>query len=118
MVALALPVNSTHLTPVSSPPCARPRLRKAAGVFLCVNQEDMLVDGACLQLKEGGWPHLHRKTAFSRKFRSGLDDYYFNQSLNSMKAILAQLLSSQGRSSTYEQLESSHCQFNIAAATI
>ena len=118
MVALALPVNSTHLTPVSSPPCARPRLRKAAGVFLCVNQEDMLVDGACLQLKEGGWPHLHRKTAFSRKFRSGLDDYYFNQSLNSMKAILAQLLSSQGRSSTYEQLESWHCHFKVAAATI
>merc|ERR1719341_969165 len=68
MVALALPVNSTHLTPASSLTCARPRLRKASGVFLCVNPEDMLVDGACLQLKEGGLPHLHRETAFSRKF--------------------------------------------------
>ena len=115
MVAL---VNSTHMTQASSLTCARPRLRKASGVFLCVNPVDILVDGACLQLKEGGWPHLHRETAFSRKFRSGLDDYYFNQSLNSMKAILAQVLSSQGRSSTYEQLESSHCQFDVAAATI
>ena len=115
MVAL---VNSTHMTQASSLTCARPRLRKASGVFLCVNSEDILVNGACLQLKEGGLPHLHREADFSQKFRLGLDDYYFNQSLNCMKAILAQLLSSQGRSSTYEQLESWHCHFKVAAATI
>ena len=111
MVAL---VNSTHMTQASCLTCARPRLRKESGVFLCVNPGDMLVDGACLQLKEGGWPHLHRASAF----RLGVDDNYFNRSLSSMKAILAHLFSSQGRSSTYEQLESSHCQFDVAAAAI
>ena len=49
----------------------------------------MLVDGACLQLKEGqkrisSWPHLHRATGL----RLDSDDFYFDQPFNNMKAIL------------------------------
>ena len=81
MVALAS-VNTTYVTPASSLPCARPRLRKASGLFLCANPEDMLVDRACLQLTEGqrrisSWPHLHRAIAF----RLDLDNYDINQSI-------------------------------------
>ena len=51
MVALAL-VKSNLVTAVSDLTCTKPRLREAPAVVLCVKPEDMLVIGACLQLRE------------------------------------------------------------------
>ena len=79
MVALAS-VNTTHVTPVSNLTCSQPRLRKAPGVMLCAEPEDLFVTGACLRFKEdqsrvSRWPQLHRATTL----RLNLDNYAFNQ---------------------------------------
>ena len=81
MVALAL-VKSNLVTAVSDLTCTKPRLREAPDVLLCVKPEDMLVIGACLQLREdhshisfkptdsalSKAPQLHRATHLRLKY--------------------------------------------------